>query len=399
MIVLKINYMRKILLSFIILLSAKSFGQLTYRVNLEAGSLGCGCSSPGGESFFAYDASNNVLPSINYNANNYPSITFETLVKPAKIVQVLGCEPTGDDFCYPFPYSEVSQVILDNVSNCEYKSSTQPFGLRANVQLIGNIDNIGCVTSNLTCSGNIERWEVMKSGSNTYEIIPNSNVNTLTKTYNQIYSDNSGINKTTYFRAKFTGTQVYTYHPFTFVFCSPNLNNTSDPNITFCNYSNGEVIFTFSRPLETGEKYLFSRNPVGQNIVTSSYSDNVTDVEKISATVFKWKNIPPGKYDFKYQTQFENNTPSSVGPTTSFTITPREKLTFTLTPIQPECFDGKGRIHISASGGTAPYFYVLDNESLANRHSFTGNSYIIPDELSEGDHMVMVIDSNECTEK
>jgi SprB repeat len=389
--------MKRILLLFI-LLSIKSFGQLTYRINLEAGSLGCGCSSAGAENFYAYDASNNVIPSINFNADNYPSISFETLIKPSKIVQVLGCEPTGDDFCYPFPYSEVSQVILDNASSCEYKTASQPFGLRVNVQTIGNINNIGCVTSNLTCSGSIERWEVRKPGSNVYEIIPNSNVNTLTKTYNQIYSDNSGINKTTYFRAKFTGTQVYTYHPFIFVFCSPNLDNTSDPNITYCNYTNGEVIFTFSRPLEIGEKYLFSRNPVGQSIVTSSSSDDVANVEKISATVFKWKNIPPGTYEFKYQTQFENNTASSVSPTTFFTITPKEKLNFTVTAIQPLCNNDNGSIQVSATGGTAPYFYVLDNESLANRHSFSG-VYIIPDELSVGDHTVIVVDSHDCIEK
>lgn len=387
--------MKRILLLFIILLSVNSFGQLTYRVNLEAGSLGCGCSSPGAENFYAYDASNNLIPSINFNADNYPSISFETLIKPSKIIQVLGCEPTGDDFCYPFPYNEISQVILDNASSCEYKSASQPFGLRVNVQAIGNINNTGCVTSNLTCSGSIERWEVRKPGSNVYEVIPNSNVNTLTKTYNQIYSDNSGINKTTYFRAKFTGTQVYTYHPFIFVFCSPNLNNTSDPNITFCNYSNGEVIFTFSRPLEVGEKYLFSRNPVGQDIITSSYSDDVTNVEKISATVFKWKNIPPGKYEFKYQTQFENNTPSSVGPTTFFTITPKEKLNFTLTAIQPLCNNSNGSIQVSATGGTPPYYYILDNET--NKNSFT-SPYLIPI-TREGNHSVIVVDSRDCIEK
>jgi len=390
--------MKKILLLFIVLFSLKSFGQLTYRVNLEAGSLNCGCSYAGDENFYAYDSNNKVLSPINFNAENYPSISFETLVRPSKIVQVLPCNPPSDnDFCYPFTYSEISQVILDNSSSCEYKSASAPFGLRVNVQTIGSINNTGCVTSNITCSGSIERWEVKKPGSNVYEIIPNSNVNTLNKTYNQIYSDNSGINKTTYFRAKFTGTNVYTYHPFIFVFCSPNLNNTSDPNITFCNYSNGEVIFTFSRPLETGEKYLFSRNPIGENIVTSSSSDDVNNVEKISATVFKWKNIPPGKYEFKYQTQFGNNTPSSASSVTLFTITPKEKLTFTLTTIQPSCNTDKGKVQISANGGTGTYFYILDNETLADKHPFT-SPYII-EELSEGDHKVTVIDSNNCIEK
>lgn len=385
--------MRKIIPLIIIAFSLKSFSQITYRVNLEAAYLSCGCSSLGGESFYAYDASNNVIPAINFDNSGYPIITFETNIKPSKVIQVGTCEPTGDDFCYPFPYGVVSQVIFDNWSNCEYKTSVENFGLRANVQEIGSINNIGCITS-LSCSGDIERWEVKKPGSNIYEIIPNSKVNTLNKTYAQIYSDNSGINTTTYFRAKFTGTQVYTYHPFIFIPCSPNLDNISDPNLTTCNYSNGEVIFTFSRPIATGEKYLFNRNIVGSNFVTSATSDD-SDVEKISLTTFKWKNIPQGNYQFKFQTQFENKTPSTLSPITTFTITPREQLTFTLTDIQPQCSSDNGGVIVNAKGGTSPYYYILNNES--KKLLIKNPETIIL--TTDGVYKVIVVDSNNCIEK
>ncbi|OXG06549.1 hypothetical protein B0A64_10595 [Flavobacterium araucananum] len=176
--------------------------------------------------------------------------------------------------------------------------------------------------------------------------------------------------------------------------CSPLLDNTSSPNYTTCNYSNGEVIFTFSRPIETDEKYLFNRNIVGSTFVTSTTS-NDNDVEKISPTTFKWKNIPPGDYQFKYQTQFEDNKPGSVSLISSFTILPREQLNFKATAVQPLCSSDKGAIIISASGGTSPYYYILDNES---KKLLINNPDTIP--LStDGVHKVIVMDSKECIEK
>jgi hypothetical protein len=179
--------------------------------------------------------------------------------------------------------------------------------------------------------------------------------------------------------------------------CSPKLDSTSDPNFTICNYGNGEVTFTFSEPLETGEKFLFNRNPVGSpGIVVSAYSNEVDKVEKISPTTFKWKNIPAGNYEFQYQTLSENN-PSTMSPVTGFTITASKKLTFTATDIQPKCSTDKGSILITATGGTSTYFYILDNEPLANKHPFT-SPYTIQN-LSDGNHSVIVVDSENCIEK
>ncbi|MBP4137969.1 SprB repeat-containing protein [Flavobacterium geliluteum] len=204
------------------------------------------------------------------------------------------------------------------------------------------------------------------------------------------YENKSQIFFRTGYKTNFTNTVKYDIIP-----CSSDLLNTSAPNYTVCNYSNGDVTFNFSRPLEPGENYLFTRNPIGSNIVTSAYSNEVDKVEKTSATTFKWKDIPPGDYEFKFQNQFENNIPSTLSPVTYFTITPRQQLTFTTTVIEPNCHTDSGGISVTASGGTPPYFYILDNQT---KKEFTTNPYIIP-MLSEGIHNVIVIDSNNCIEK
>jgi hypothetical protein len=390
--------MKKILL-FLILLSLKNFAQTTYRVNVQGALFSCGCSSLGGEAFNLYDSNNNVITPTDADYTNFPNVSFETNIRPAKIIHQGTCEPTGDDWCYPFPYGLASTVVFSS-GNCSYSTSTDgdPWGLKANLQEM-NINNTGCITAGLSCSGSIERWEVKKVGSNVYQAIPNSNVNTLSLLYNQIYSDNSGINKTTYFRAKFTGTQVYTYHPFVFIPCSPTLTNTSNPNYTTCNYSNGEVLFTFSRPLDSNnnEKFIFSRNLVGNDLYFSSTSAN-EDVEKITDNVYKWKKIPAGTYDFSYQTQLGENSPSEAVKNLSFTITPKEKLKFEVKILQPACNDKLGKIEISAIGGNPPYYYYLGTETIANKHSFT-SPYLLPNELVEGNYKITIIDSKDCIEK
>lgn len=178
--------------------------------------------------------------------------------------------------------------------------------------------------------------------------------------------------------------------------CSPTLSTTSDPNITACSYSNGSVIFTFSRPLETGEKYLFNRNLVGNGSVTSATS-NDPEVEKISALSYKWKNIPPGQYQFKFQTQFGNGTPSTLSTVSNFTITPRTPLTFTATAVQPACSTDPKGILITATGGSNSYYYLLDGEPLSQKHPFT-NPYTI-NITTDGDHKVVVVDDSDCIEK
>jgi hypothetical protein len=197
------------------------------------------------------------------------------------------------------------------------------------------------------------------------------------------------------YQTQFTNTVTYKIIP-----CSPVLNRTSDPNFTNCSYSNGSVIFIFSRPLETTkeEKYLFNRNPVGSGPATSAKSDD-PDVEKISEYSYKWKNIPPGQYEFKYQTQFANNTPSTMSAVTNFTITqnPNGPLTFKVKEVMPTCSEDTDEgIEISVSGGTPPYYYLLDGEPLAQKHPFI-SPYKIPIK-TDGTYTVIVVDKYNCEE-
>ncbi|WP_217427710.1 hypothetical protein [Flavobacterium collinsii] len=178
--------------------------------------------------------------------------------------------------------------------------------------------------------------------------------------------------------------------------CSPKLDNTSGPNLTTCSYSNGSVTFTFSRPLEKDEMYLFTRNPIGGGPTTSAKS-NDPYVEEISALSYKWKNIPAGQYEFTYQTKFGSSNPSSISTVSSFTITSRNQLTFTATAVLPNCSTDPKGILIAATGGTPPYYYLLEGEPLTQKHVFT-SPYTIPI-TTDGEYKVVVVDASDCIEK
>ena len=181
--------------------------------------------------------------------------------------------------------------------------------------------------------------------------------------------------------------------------CSPLLNGDPIAAEVKCNNEpTGSVILNFKTDINSNQKLLLNLFK-DNNFMTHKF---VTAAEIINKS-FIWTGIAAGSYIIKYQAQTTTDSNTLVGSqpviSPAFTIANVTPLTFTITAIQPLCTTDKGRIQISASGGTAPYFYVLDNESLANRHSFTGSPYIIPDELSEGDHTVMVVDSHDCIEK
>lgn len=208
-----------------------------------------------------------------------------------------------------------------------------------------------------------------------------------------------------YFRAlidwdpNITGENIYSnVVNYNVISCSPLLNgNPIAAEVRCNNESNGSVTLNFKTDITSNQKLLLNLFKDG-NFMTHKF---VTPAEIVNKS-FTWTGIAAGSYVIKYQAQTSTDNNTLVGslPVISppFTIGNVTPLTFTVTPIQPACVDDKGKIQISASGGTAPYFYVLDNESLANRHSFAG-VYIIPDELPEGDHTVIVVDSRDCIEK
>ncbi|MBW1656225.1 hypothetical protein GSY47_12585 [Flavobacterium quisquiliarum] len=180
--------------------------------------------------------------------------------------------------------------------------------------------------------------------------------------------------------------------------CSPTV-NISSPNYTTCNYSNGDVVFTFSRALDSNnnEKLLFSRNIAGSDLFVSSTSLS-PDVEKVTDKIYKWKNIPAGTYNFSYQTQLGNNLPSEAVSNLTFTITPKQKLEFEVTISQPACNNNFGQIKIAAKGGNPPYFYYMGDETIDNKHAFT-SPYTLPTQFEDGNYKITVIDSKDCIEK
>ena len=180
--------------------------------------------------------------------------------------------------------------------------------------------------------------------------------------------------------------------------CSPLLNgNLIAADVRCNNEPSGSVTLNFKTDITSNQKLLLNLFK-DNNFLTHKF---VSPAEIVNKS-FTWTGIAAGSYVIKYQAQSNTATNTLVGSlpvvSPSFTIKNITPLTFTITPIQPACVADKGKIQVSATGGTAPYFYVLDNESLANRHSFSG-VYIIPDELSVGDHTVIVVDSHDCIEK
>jgi hypothetical protein len=202
------------------------------------------------------------------------------------------------------------------------------------------------------------------------------------------YEGKTTIHFQTGYKTQFTNTITYNIIP-----CPPALDPLHPPIAIgeTCNKKeDGEITFTFDRPLAVGESFLFTRNPVGANATTSS---KPADIEKISDLKYKWKKIAPGTYNFIYQTQFDNGKPSKEVQGSNFKIEPKPELKFTATPTQPLCSTGNGSITIAVSGGTSPYYYILDKK-IETKKEITN-----PIELSAGNHNIKVEDKNGCVEK
>lgn len=196
--------------------------------------------------------------------------------------------------------------------------------------------------------------------------------------------------------------------PITYVVfgCPPKLDPANPPvsRAESCNnMGDGEVIYSFDRPLETalGERFLFTYTPVGVNAPVSLYSDNAR-VEMVSPLKYKIKGIAVGTYNFKYQTiigaNASNPTKDAVGP--DFTINPTTKLTSNATAISPKCYGGNGGIQITSSGGTGSHFYNLNGETEVVNGKTVLKKYPVSDltnkGFSSGNYRVIVLDENNC---
>lgn len=75
---------------------------------------------------------------------------------------------------------------------------------------------------------------------------------------------------------------------------------------------------------------------------------------------------------------------------TNVTINEPNKIDVTLSPTNPKCYnEANGVINITATGGTTPYQYALNNNSYSNNNSYTG--------LASGSYTVKIKDTNNCT--
>jgi hypothetical protein len=100
----------------------------------------------------------------------------------------------------------------------------------------------------------------------------------------------------------------------------------------------------------------------------------------------------PGSYTVHYQIASGGNGCTAVDATASVTINSLPTTSFTKNDVQ--CFNtNTGQIVISASGGTGPYTYSIDNGAnyLNNGGTFNG--------LGAGTYQIRVKDANQCESK
>ncbi|WP_264529652.1 hypothetical protein [Flavobacterium sp. N502540] len=190
---------------------------------------------------------------------------------------------------------------------------------------------------------------------------------------------------------------------YTIIGCSPELAEKK-PTTTAVECSNtatGSVTLKFMSPLKTDNKFLFNlfrANPVAPG--TGFIKSIDASEEETKNKTYTWNGIAAGTYTIKYQAQSTSDTGDKVGlsaiVTDVFTIEEKTPLTFTATAVMPNCSTDPKGILITASGGTPPYYYLLNGEPLAQKHAFT-NPYTIPI-TTDGDHKVIVLDSFGCTE-
>lgn len=208
-----------------------------------------------------------------------------------------------------------------------------------------------------------------------------------------------------YFKTGY-GTQFTDFVTYNIIVCSPSLDGKPVATDTKCkNEASGNVTLKFMRDLETGEKFLFT---IYYNKATPEFIKSIfVSRSEISNKTFIWNNLGEGSYIVKYQSQSDTDSNTTIGlsaiVTDSFTISSPTALKFSTHTLQPLCNNDKGAVEISASGGTPPYFYNLDNETeivggvtVLKKIQFV-SPYTITD-LADGNHTVKVIDNNNCIE-
>lgn len=175
--------------------------------------------------------------------------------------------------------------------------------------------------------------------------------------------------------------------------CAPKITTTSSQNFTSCSYSNdGAVTFTFERELQDGEQYEMSLKY--DNSTYAPY-DNKTITKNLmtNPTNYTWTNLPAEKYILTYYTKKTVGNKeylSNPAIQKSFTISYPTLFSFSAIETQPKCFGERGAITITATGGTPPYYYYLNDDPKMELTS----PIII--EVNAGNNSIKVEDSKNC---
>ena len=202
------------------------------------------------------------------------------------------------------------------------------------------------------------------------------------------YEDKIKVYFRTGYKTKFTNIMPYDITP-----CTPKITQTSSPNLTSCSYANdGAVTFTFERELHDGEQYEMSLKY--DNSTYAPY-DNKTITKNLmtNPTTYTWTNLPAEKYILTYYTkktvgskEYLSNPPQQK----SFTISSAPLFSFSATETQPKCYGEKATITITATGGTSPFYYYLNDDP---KIEFTSPITI---EVSAGNNSIKVEDNKNC---
>ena len=218
------------------------------------------------------------------------------------------------------------------------------------------------------------------------------------------YDGKAKIDFRTGYETQFTNFITYNIIP-----CSPKLVDTPATEQTSCIYNNdGKLFCSFERPLNVSINEYFLLTLIDPNDPTKLYgSKYVYSKDMGDSKTYVWTDLSAGTYKLRYQT-YQNNGTKPASDETSllpFTVTAPKKLTFSIALTDPRCYTDKGDITITATGGTPPYFYFLNDGTktqFENSHTtdaaglHKGIQTIIK---PTGTYIIKVIDNKECIEK
>ena len=110
-------------------------------------------------------------------------------------------------------------------------------------------------------------------------------------------------------------------------------------------------------------------------------------------TKYTWTNLPAKKYILTYYTKKTVGNKeylSNPAIQKSFTISSPTLFSFSAIETQPKCFGERGAITITATGGTPPYYYYLNDDP---KMEFTSPKTI---EVIAGNNSIKVEDNKNC---